>query len=350
MSPSPTELKQALKIGELARRTGLTVRALHHYDSIGLLKPSARSLAGYRLYSRADIARLHQIQALRRFKLSLADIAALLSRPDAPFTEIIAQQIAALERQIEQATLLHEQLSQLQSHLTQGSEPDLTDWLSTLALMNDYDKYFSRAELKQLPFFQANAQRDQIWSGLVQDIKTLIHQGVSAQNPKAGQLAQRWMQQLEHDTAANPDFAQRITAMLELEPSAQQRTGITPQLKQYVIDALAAFKLAIYANYLDPDELRHMQEHGSKTDQEWQNLIAAVHQKMEANTPADEPAVQALSRQWFTLFQMRIGNNPATLSKIRLAHEQEPALLIGTWVNDKMLAFIRKSAATLKNE
>ncbi|MBI3283816.1 MAG: MerR family DNA-binding transcriptional regulator, partial [Burkholderiales bacterium] len=46
-----------LKIGELASRSGLTVRTLHHYDQIGLLKPSARSEADYRLYDRADIAR-----------------------------------------------------------------------------------------------------------------------------------------------------------------------------------------------------------------------------------------------------------------------------------------------------
>ncbi|WP_076901938.1 MerR family DNA-binding transcriptional regulator, partial [Burkholderia pseudomallei] len=45
-----------LKIGELAKRSGLTVRALHHYDAIGLLKPSARADNGYRLYDRNDIA------------------------------------------------------------------------------------------------------------------------------------------------------------------------------------------------------------------------------------------------------------------------------------------------------
>jgi DNA-binding transcriptional MerR regulator len=71
-----------LKIGELAKRTGLTVRALHHYDAIGLLSPSARSDAGYRLYNEADIARLHRILALRRFGLALADIGTTLTRPD----------------------------------------------------------------------------------------------------------------------------------------------------------------------------------------------------------------------------------------------------------------------------
>ncbi|CAJ3623314.1 MerR family transcriptional regulator [Burkholderia pseudomallei] len=68
-----------LKIGELAKRCGLAVRTLHHYDAIGLLKPSARADNGYRLYDRNDIARLHPIQALRRFGLALADVGAYLA-------------------------------------------------------------------------------------------------------------------------------------------------------------------------------------------------------------------------------------------------------------------------------
>ena len=64
-----------LRAGELAKRTGLTVRALHHYDTIGLLCPTGRTDSGYRLYSRDDVARLHGIQTLRRMGLSLADAA-----------------------------------------------------------------------------------------------------------------------------------------------------------------------------------------------------------------------------------------------------------------------------------
>ena len=85
-----------LKIGELAKRTGLTVRTLHHYDNIGLLTPSVRSDAGYRLYDRSDIARLHRIQALRRLDLSLAEIGALLSGEGADLQRVIQQQITSL--------------------------------------------------------------------------------------------------------------------------------------------------------------------------------------------------------------------------------------------------------------
>ena len=59
------------KVGELARRTGVSVRALHHYEEIGLLVPSWRTESGHRLYSEPDIIRLTQIVSLRQIGLSL---------------------------------------------------------------------------------------------------------------------------------------------------------------------------------------------------------------------------------------------------------------------------------------
>ena len=336
-----------LKIGELAARSGLTVRALHHYDSIGLLTPSAHTDSGYRLYNRADVARLHQIQALRRFGMSLADIGTFLASPDAPFADVVAQQIATLDQQIAQASALREQLSHLHRQMAGGGEPELADWLSTLELMNLYDKYFTKDELHRLPFWQQDARRNSGWATLVAQIQELMRQGVPPADAEPRQLAERWMQMLERDTAANPDFARRITVMMEMEPAAQLHTGITPQLKQYVIEAFGEHKLALYADYLDEDELHHMRIGASQHGAEWMALIAAVHQQLEAGADPAAPASQALAREWMTLFSARIGDNPATLEKIRRAHTQEPRLLIGTWVTPAMLDFIRASCATL---
>ncbi len=57
---------RAWKIGQLAAETGLTVRALHHYDHLSVLRPSARTSAGYRLYGESDVEWLYQVLALRR--------------------------------------------------------------------------------------------------------------------------------------------------------------------------------------------------------------------------------------------------------------------------------------------
>ena len=66
-------------MGQVAALAGVTVRTLHHYDRIGLLSPSGRSAAGYRLYAPADLDRLHQVLLYRELGFSLEDVADLLS-------------------------------------------------------------------------------------------------------------------------------------------------------------------------------------------------------------------------------------------------------------------------------
>lgn len=334
------------KVGELARRSGVTVRTLHHYDSIGLLTPSARSDSGYRLYQRADIARLHQIQALRRFGLSLTAIGTYLATPDTPLSAIVAQQIAALERQIAQTTLLRAQLTALQQQLDSGEQPELAAWLSTLEMMTMYDNYFSKEELNRLPLLQ-DAGRKAQWRALVGQVQTLMAQGVAPASDAAGGLARQWMAMLEHDTDGNVDFVMRINAMMAQETAAREQTGITDAMQDYVQQAFSELKLAIYANYLDPDELSQMRTGSAERREAWLPLIAAVRAQMRAGAAPSDPAVQALARQWFALFRSMAGDRPETQQKIRAAHEKEPLLLSGTWMDQAMLAFLRQSMASL---
>ncbi|MGN9792022.1 MerR family transcriptional regulator [Streptomyces sp. OZ13] len=70
-------------VGQVARFAGVTVRALHHYDEIGLLRPSGRSGSGHRRYDDADLDRLQQILFYRELGFPLEEVAALLDDPDA---------------------------------------------------------------------------------------------------------------------------------------------------------------------------------------------------------------------------------------------------------------------------
>ena len=65
-------------VGEVSELTGVTVRTLHHYDEIGLLEPSERTAAGYRLYSDSDLIRLHSILNWRDMGFGLRNIARML--------------------------------------------------------------------------------------------------------------------------------------------------------------------------------------------------------------------------------------------------------------------------------
>src|SRR3954466_7891690 len=72
----------AFTVSQVARMAGLSVRALHHYDEIGLLRPSGRSEAGYRLYDQADLERLQQVMFFRALEVPLDEIARIMTDPE----------------------------------------------------------------------------------------------------------------------------------------------------------------------------------------------------------------------------------------------------------------------------
>src|SRR5664280_1916472 len=90
----------SLKIGEVARRTGLSVRTLRHYDELGLLVPSERTYSEHRLYSSADFRRLLAVQHLKSLGLSLTEVKAALDDPGFDAAEALADHITTLEHRL----------------------------------------------------------------------------------------------------------------------------------------------------------------------------------------------------------------------------------------------------------
>jgi len=86
-----------MTVKEVSRITGVSVRALHHYDEIGLLKPSGKSESGYRLYDENALERLQQILLFRSLEFPLKEIKAILDRPDFDPKKALQQQIEMLE-------------------------------------------------------------------------------------------------------------------------------------------------------------------------------------------------------------------------------------------------------------
>lgn len=87
----------ARTVGEVAELAHVTVRTLHHYDEIGLVQPSGRTEAGYRLYDEADLERLQQVLFYRELGFVLEDIASLMADPDFDRGEALRQQRKLLE-------------------------------------------------------------------------------------------------------------------------------------------------------------------------------------------------------------------------------------------------------------
>ncbi|HSV35656.1 MAG TPA: MerR family transcriptional regulator [Ramlibacter sp.] len=327
-----------LKVGELARHTGLTVRSLHHYDEIGLLKPSDRSESGYRLYSRADVARLHGIQALRHLGLALTDIAAMLDGPGASPGHIIEQQMRSLERQIAQASELRERLDLLQHALAKGNEPDMAEWLDTLALMTTYGKYFSAAELKAI--FANWALIEAQWQPLVDAVRGVMDRRTAIDTVEVQSLAQRWMNLMLRWMGGNFDLIDRWGDMYRQEPGAAGRNG-APQadMIDYIRSAID-LRMALLHKHISQEELRSFTD---VPEADWEALRQAVLALIDEGVPAGDPRARAVAGRWLGLLDRVVGQRPGVRNKLLAAYAQEPLLAAGSRLAGPMRDYLGRS-------
>jgi MerR family transcriptional regulator, thiopeptide resistance regulator len=328
-----------LKIGELAQRAGLTVRTLHHYDSIGLLQPSARSDAGYRLYNRDDVARLQQIQALRKFGMALAGIGAYLDSEDASPLAIIEQQLASLDSQIAEASRMREQLLRVRAQLAQGEAPELATWLTTLEQMTMYDKYFSNQDLQQLRVFNSDATQA-LWRELVADVQAVMDRGEAAESPAALALGVRWADLLVRSTGHDMDLVHKLDNMHQNEPEVQSKTGITPELRAFILRAMNERKLSLYAKHLPPEVIDRMRRHHQARGHEWLPLFSRIKAQVAADPSPASRQARELAREWNELFVDMVGPDPATVPLFRKAVETEPELRLNRGMTDEMIRFL----------
>ena len=326
-----------IQVGELARRAGMTVRTLHHYEQTGLLMPSARSTAGYRLYNLAAVQRLHMIKALTQTGLELATIKDYLDQDSFSLSDLLVQQISTLDKQLRAVSTLRERLVQLRDELACGNEPDLESWLQT-------------QELQALPFAEQDQQRNQIWLALVTEVRQLLAEACPADDPRAMALATRWMARLELDTAGRPEFLTRLNEMHVAEPQMREQTGITVDVVDYITRAFAESKLAIWARYLNADELAFTRAHYFDRLMEWPGLVTALHEACREHCDPASPVGQALARQWLALFQSYAGTHPHTQQKFRLAMEREPHLMKGTWMTPEVLGWLQQAIGVMMTQ
>ncbi|MGW2651732.1 MerR family transcriptional regulator [Streptomyces sp. NPDC001393] len=119
------------KVGRLAEASGLTVRTLHHWDTIGLLSPSQRTTGGHREYTEEDLVRLYQVLALRSLGLALDTIAVCLDAGVDP-TRLVRDHLAGVEASIAALGVLRERLVRLGEELSADRAPTATALVDAL--------------------------------------------------------------------------------------------------------------------------------------------------------------------------------------------------------------------------
>jgi len=113
MPPTANAVESTWRIGALAAETGLTVRTLHHYDAIGLVRPSEHTSGGHRVYTKPDVERLYAALVLRSLGVPLSEITARMKDPTWDLRTAAARQRAELDAQIEAISRLRQRVDAL---------------------------------------------------------------------------------------------------------------------------------------------------------------------------------------------------------------------------------------------
>jgi DNA-binding transcriptional MerR regulator/uncharacterized glyoxalase superfamily protein PhnB len=133
---SKNETEKLIRVGDLAAAAGLSVRALHHYEQIGLLSPSDRSVAGHRLYGADAVERLYRINRLRRLGLSLDQIGRTLDEPDWDLANALRRHAATLDAQIARLTSLRGAVTAAVANVEDDSTPNVMEVLQVMETLD----------------------------------------------------------------------------------------------------------------------------------------------------------------------------------------------------------------------
>ncbi len=295
LSKERTDLDRHYKIHEFAKLAGVTVKALHHYDRLGLLQP-ARTEAGYRVYRESDLEILEQIVALKFLGIPLKQIAAVLKRA-AQLPEALRIQRRALEERHELQGRAIRAIQAAEDSLASGAPPDpailkkiieVIDMQDGIAVMKKY--YSDDAWERHKHYYEEGPSPE--WRQLYRDGEALL--GTDPGSEAAQALKERWFELSRRAYYGDPE-------VITDSPTAwMDREHWPPVMKQ----RMAEFKIEDVTAFIKLAALWSQKQFF--TEESWARLVKLREQSVEEH-----------SRMWrdrvdlFRDLEAALGEDPA---------------------------------------
>jgi DNA-binding transcriptional MerR regulator len=225
-----------VNVQEFARLAGVTVRALHHYDRLGLLR-ARRSGTGYRVYAASDLERLEQIVALKFLGIPLKRIGTMLDRDGLELSAALRMQRTVLEEKRRLLDRAIRAIGDAEKSIEPGRRADtvlLTKIIEVIEMQNDNswsEKYYSpeaRAKIEArakewTPELQAEVSKQ--WTELFRDVEAALHEDPASETAQA--LGARWKKLVEGFTGGDREVGAGLNRLYADRPNwpeqAQQR-------------------------------------------------------------------------------------------------------------------------------
>ncbi len=257
----------SLTVGEVAALVGISVRALHHWDSIGVVVPSRRTSGGYRAYSSADVERIHRVLVFRELGFSLADVAALIDDPEMDEAEQLRRQGALLRERIQRLQHMAEGVDRLlavregRQHMGAAEQAEIfgrgwrEDWAEEA-----HDRWGSSDQWAQ---FEENAARlsadgrteiREDGEALHRELAAAMATGIEPGSAEANALAERHRGMIGRFYDCTHSMHVCLAGMYTADPRfTRTLDGVAPGLATWLAEAI---RENARAHGVDPDTAR----------------------------------------------------------------------------------------------
>lgn len=239
-----TDTERQWRVGELAEQTGLTVRTLHHWDQLGLLRPAERADSGYRLYGPAEVERAYRIVALRRLGMDLESIAGALDGEPGALRPVLERHLDALREAAREIGALSARIERL---LGAPVAPDPHDLMEVIRMDQMIERHYSPEQLAQLreraealgPEGMQRAQDD--WAELIAAFEAERQAGTDPADERLAPLVGRWSQLVQAFTGGDEGIGASLQSMYEAEGAERASRGaISAETMAYAHRAVQA--------------------------------------------------------------------------------------------------------------
>ncbi len=234
------------KVGELARRSGVSVAALHYYEELGLLKPERHPDSGYRLYGPADLVRLQEIAVLKAMGFKLSAIGELPAGSDGPreqsWKSALLRQSQQIESRMEELAAMRKLIESSLFSIEVNGEVVLEDMADFVRQLGDFDAsrkgearraFFSDEELRRLPQPVETGPQAEAWAALLRGVRANLHRPPDA--PESLELARALLEYAAGAFGGDERLLERYWTFVRPEPGEPARAyGLDDEASAYI--------------------------------------------------------------------------------------------------------------------
>lgn len=233
-------------IGQLSKKTGVTVRTLDYYDEIKLISPSSTTSGGHRLYEEKDVIRLQQVLALKYMGFSLQKIKAILKGSVPTWKQSVEQQLEYVQRKKVELSVLEQSLKGIMYSIEFEKEVKWSVIFDIIHVFQEspngpfklYEEYFSKEELEKIITMQEKHSDDmnKEWIDIIQEVKEHLDENPASKESQ--RIVKRWMEQVHKMFGHDEQLLSKMWAAMKDQKEGMASYPMDQDVMQFIEKAM----------------------------------------------------------------------------------------------------------------